>query len=155
MGLSFRKSFKISKNTRINLSKNGKIGISTGVKGARISVNAQGIRGQVNKGGFTYRKQKSWNSAVAKPIEYTKEQLLSDDKLLQKHNGKITNKAVMKLIKKSLIWFFILAIIDATIFKSTILLWIIAIGVNLVCWTTMFSLIKKWWKANKNKELLN
>ena len=43
MGFNFRKSIKVGKNTRINLSKSG-IGISGGVKGARISVNQKGTR---------------------------------------------------------------------------------------------------------------
>ena len=42
MGFTFRKSIKIGKNTRINLSSKGGVGISTGVKGARVSVNKQG-----------------------------------------------------------------------------------------------------------------
>lgn len=43
MGLRFRKSIKVGKNTRINLSKSG-VGLSTGVKGARVSVNQKGTR---------------------------------------------------------------------------------------------------------------
>jgi len=43
MGFRFRKSVKIGKNTRLNLSKSG-IGLSTGVKGARVSVNQKGTR---------------------------------------------------------------------------------------------------------------
>lgn len=43
MGLRFRKSIKIGKHTRINLSKSG-VGLSTGLPGARISVNQKGIR---------------------------------------------------------------------------------------------------------------
>lgn len=43
MSLRFRKSIKVGKNTRINLSKSG-VGVSTGVKGARVSVNQKGVR---------------------------------------------------------------------------------------------------------------
>lgn len=66
MGLSFRKSFKFGKNTRINLSKTGGIGLSTGVKGARVSVNKQGIRTQVGSNGVYYRKQYGINNNVDK-----------------------------------------------------------------------------------------
>ncbi|MBC2579980.1 DUF4236 domain-containing protein [Clostridium sp. DJ247] len=69
MGLSFRKSIKIGKNTRINLSKTGGIGISTGVKGARVSVNQNGVRTTVGTGGIQYRKDHSFkkgNTRVAK-----------------------------------------------------------------------------------------
>lgn len=60
MGLSFRKSIKIGKNTRINFSKLGGIGISTGVKGARVSVNQKGVRTTVGKDGLQYRKDYSF-----------------------------------------------------------------------------------------------
>jgi hypothetical protein len=41
MGWRFRKSIKIGKNTRINLGKHG-YSVSTGVKGARVTVNNKG-----------------------------------------------------------------------------------------------------------------
>lgn len=43
MGLRFRKSVKLGKNTRLNIGKKS-IGISTGVKGARTSINSSGRR---------------------------------------------------------------------------------------------------------------
>ena len=43
MGMRFRKSIKISKATRINLSKSG-VGFSTGVKGYRESIGPSGVR---------------------------------------------------------------------------------------------------------------
>ena len=43
MGWSFRKSIKLGKGTRLNLSKSG-IGLSTGVKGLRISKGPRGSR---------------------------------------------------------------------------------------------------------------
>ncbi|GKX65824.1 DUF4236 domain-containing protein [Inconstantimicrobium mannanitabidum] len=64
MGLSFRKSIKLTKNTRINLSKTGGIGISSGVKGARISANEQGIRATGTKDGLQYRKNVGYNDVV-------------------------------------------------------------------------------------------
>lgn len=57
MGLSFRKSIKIGKNTRINLSSKGRVGFSTGVKGARVSVNRQGAKIYGGKGALRYQKQ--------------------------------------------------------------------------------------------------
>lgn len=43
MGVRFRKSIKLGKNTRLNLSKSG-VGISTGVKGFRVSAGPKGVR---------------------------------------------------------------------------------------------------------------
>jgi len=57
MGFSFRKSIKIGKNTRINLSSKGRVGFSTGVKGARVSVNRQGAKIYGGKGALRYQKQ--------------------------------------------------------------------------------------------------
>lgn len=47
IGLTIRKSIEIGKHTRLNLFKSG-VGISTGVKGARISYNPKyGVRKSV------------------------------------------------------------------------------------------------------------
>ncbi|GAB6170299.1 hypothetical protein JCM1393_27590 [Clostridium carnis] len=62
MGFSFRKSIKIGKNTRINLSSKGGVGISTGVKGARVSINKQGAKVYGGKGALRYQKQIYSNS---------------------------------------------------------------------------------------------
>lgn len=42
MGLRIRKSFKICKGLRINVSKSG-MSVSGGVRGARVSVNTKGV----------------------------------------------------------------------------------------------------------------
>ncbi|MCH5294024.1 MAG: DUF4236 domain-containing protein [Treponema sp.] len=56
MGFRFRKSMKIGP-VRLNVSKSG-LGVSTGVKGARIGVNSKGkVYGSVGVKGMTYRKQ--------------------------------------------------------------------------------------------------
>ena len=56
MGFYFKKSKNITKNTKLNFSKSG-IGISTGVKGARVGVSSKGqIYTQVGKNGIYYRK---------------------------------------------------------------------------------------------------
>lgn len=58
MGIQFRKSKKIGNNTRMNVS-NKSIGVSTGIKGARISTNSKG-RSSINLSipgtGLRYRK---------------------------------------------------------------------------------------------------
>ncbi len=67
MGLTFRKSFKIGKNTRLNLSSKGGVGISTGVKGARISTNKKGTR--VYGGTGPVRFQKKISTVHTEPKE--------------------------------------------------------------------------------------
>lgn len=42
MGMRFRKSFKIAPGVKLNLSKRG-IGVSAGVKGARVSLIPKGV----------------------------------------------------------------------------------------------------------------
>lgn len=56
MGLSLRKSFKIGKNTNLNLSSKSGVGVSTGIKGLRISANQKGIRLYGGKGIFRFTK---------------------------------------------------------------------------------------------------
>lgn len=62
MGFRLKKSIKIGKNSKINLSKSG-IGFSTGVKGARVSVGPKGVRktASIPGTGISYTDQKSWN----------------------------------------------------------------------------------------------
>ncbi len=43
MGWQFRKSIRLGKGFRLNISKSG-IGLSGGVKGARVSVGPRGVR---------------------------------------------------------------------------------------------------------------
>lgn len=43
MVFSLRKSFKLGKNSKVNLSSGGGVGFSTGKKGARFSINKNGI----------------------------------------------------------------------------------------------------------------
>jgi len=60
MGLRIRKSIKLGKHLKINLSKSG-VSLSGGVKGARMSINTKGVRrtsiGLVGTGIY-YTKQK-------------------------------------------------------------------------------------------------
>ncbi|SCL87976.1 DUF4236 domain-containing protein [Sporanaerobacter sp. PP17-6a] len=63
MGLNIRKSTKIGKSTRLNISKSG-IGVSTGVKGFRVGVGPKGVRKttSIPGTGVYYTEQKSWGS---------------------------------------------------------------------------------------------
>jgi len=56
MGISFRRSFKIGKNTRVNVSEHGGVGISTGIKGFRMSKNKKGTRVTIGGDGILYTK---------------------------------------------------------------------------------------------------
>ena len=60
MGFSLRKSFKIGKNSKVNLSTGGVIGFSTGKKGARFSVNKNGIGFYGGKGILRFTKRISF-----------------------------------------------------------------------------------------------
>lgn len=60
MGFSLRKSIKVGKNTRVNLSNKSGIGVSKGVKGARVSVNKNGIRFYAGKGILRFTKHLSF-----------------------------------------------------------------------------------------------
>ena len=82
MGLSFRKSIKIGKNTRINLSKTGGIGISTGVKGATVSANQKGIRASAGTGGIRYSKSFSFDSSKRKKVEKA---TIDNNRMAQNH----------------------------------------------------------------------
>ena len=155
MGVFFRKSIKLGKHTRLNLSKSG-IGISTGVKGARVGINSKGkayVAGGSN--GVYFRKELGTTTKnTTNNITYTKEQIKANDKLLRKRNDEIANKAVIKLIKTCLIVYFVLAILDAATVKSGVLLWIIGIVDVIVCFGTLFNIVKKWWKANKEGKII-
>ena len=57
MGFSFRKSKKIAPGLRLNLSKSG-LGLSAGVRGARVSKNMKGeTHVSAGRGGLYYRKR--------------------------------------------------------------------------------------------------
>lgn len=56
MGLSWRKSIKLGKNLRLNLSSKSGIGLSFGIKNARASVNTKGVRLSGGKCGLRLTK---------------------------------------------------------------------------------------------------
>lgn len=60
MGFSLRKSFKVGKNSKVNVSSSSGIGFSTGRKGARISVNKNGIGFYGSKGILKFSKRISF-----------------------------------------------------------------------------------------------
>lgn len=154
MGIFLKKSIKLGKHSRLNISKSG-IGISTGIKGARIGINSKGkTYADGGKNGIYFRKQLNGN-AKNTDIEYTVDQIKANDKLLRKHNYKVCNAAVKKLIKMCLIWFFVLAIGDAAALQSTILLEVGGVIDIVICFGTMFYILKKMLKANKEGKLID
>ncbi|MGN1370190.1 MAG: DUF4236 domain-containing protein [Aristaeellaceae bacterium] len=70
MGFRFRKSVKLGKHTRINLSKSG-VGVSTGVKGFRVGVGPRGVRttASIPGTGVSYTKQHSLKGTQKKRAE--------------------------------------------------------------------------------------
>ena len=55
MGFFFRKSFRLTRGLRINLSKSG-VGLSAGVKGARIGLGPRGASVSGGKDGIYFRQ---------------------------------------------------------------------------------------------------
>lgn len=60
MGFSLRKSFKTGRNSKINLSSKSGVGFSTGVKGARVSINKNGVNFYGGRGIFRFNKHISF-----------------------------------------------------------------------------------------------
>lgn len=67
MGLRMQKTIKLGKHLNINLSKSG-VGISAGVKGARVGIGPKGVRttASIPGTGIRYTKQSSLKSSPAK-----------------------------------------------------------------------------------------
>src|SRR3989339_777536 len=63
MGFTFRKSISLGKGLRINMSKSG-VGLSTGIKGARISLTPKGTRIYGGVGPIRYQKSFSSGSNI-------------------------------------------------------------------------------------------
>ena len=61
MGFSLRKSIKLGKGIRLNLSSKSGIGVSLGTKGARASINKNGINLYGGKGIVRYTKNIGFN----------------------------------------------------------------------------------------------
>lgn len=60
MGFSWRKSIKLGKNLRLNLSSGSGLGLSFGIKNARASVNKNGVRLSGGMGGLSLTKHFSF-----------------------------------------------------------------------------------------------
>ncbi len=74
MGWNFRKSIKVGKGVRINLSKSG-VGISAGVKGLRVGANKRGVyTSQSIPGTGLYKRE-----YIAKSSEKTRKEPLSTE----------------------------------------------------------------------------
>lgn len=77
MGFGFRKSFKLGKGTRLNLSKSG-LGISYGVKGCRFSTNGKGTTFYGGANGLYYRKKFGRRSKISTSSSTMIEDVLED-----------------------------------------------------------------------------
>ena len=79
MGFGFRKSIKLGKGTKLNLSKSG-FGISYGIKGLRISTNSKGSTLYAGRKGVYYRKKltSEFNGTTNNNFTEIDEQELSD-----------------------------------------------------------------------------
>jgi len=68
MGFRFRRSVRLTKGTRLNISKSG-VGISTGVRGIRIGAGPRGTHSSVGipGTGLHYRTERAWSPAKQKP----------------------------------------------------------------------------------------
>lgn len=110
MGLNFRKSIKVGKNSRVNISKSG-IGMSTGVKGARVGVNKRGTYVAGGKNGVYYRKNLGSNSDNSDQVLYNEK----------------PSKGELFLIICSLIWNII-----KVVFYGTLLFFIIKFMIFII-----------------------
>lgn len=146
MSLFFKRSIKLGKHTRLNISKNG-IGVSTGVKGLHIGANSKGTYVSGGKDGIYYRKQLSSNKDNKIPLKNT-----MDIKDIKKYNFKIVGKAVNKLIKKC----FIFAIISFVLMALFAPLGFILLGIDMIILIgTFISLEKRCWKCNKENKFVD
>jgi predicted permease len=86
---------------------------------------------------------------------FSSDKRIGNNKLMRKRNNEICNKAVIKLIKTCLVVFFLVAIGNMFTIQSTILLWIVGIVDVIVCLIALFTIIKKWFKANKEGKIID
>lgn len=85
MGLNFRKSINIFPGVKLNLSKSG-VGVSTGVKGARVSLNSKG-------------QARTTLSVPGTGIYYTKQ--VSTKKIAKEMKEKVTGKGTKEAAKST------------------------------------------------------
>lgn len=127
LGLNIRRSVKIGKNTRLNISKSG-VGVGTGVKGARVSVGPHGVRQTVGipGTGIYYTKQQGRKKQSSPGIQGNPQTVIA--------------KALFKLT--------IIAIVIALIL-SAIGLWPISILIVFAAAAYIISVLIKMVKAAK------
>lgn len=157
MGLSYHKSVKLFGNTRLNVSKNGGVGISTGVKGARVSVNKQGIRTSVGGNGLYYRKQKSWEKKPAaaklkKQAPLTAEEIKSNPEALKQYNQNALNVVEGKAFK----WYVVVVVLAIILgaLTATIGFWVLfVIDCVVFLWFTI-SGVRRMLRYDKEGKML-
>jgi hypothetical protein len=156
MGLNFRKSIKIGKNTRINFSKTGGIGISTGTKGARVSINKKGVRTSVGTGGIRYTKSVSFKNNKSDKGEIPIKQDASQPrkpiiKTMNENNRMVQNhtEEEIKEFRKThytrhmkLLFAGLVCLIAGIIFPPILVLAVILLFLSLAC------MIKNWKRIN-------
>ena len=77
MGLRFKKSVKLGKGLKLNVSKSG-LSVSAGVKGARVSMNSKGkVKGTVGLPGTGLSYSSTLNSKSKAKANYSNIQFLS------------------------------------------------------------------------------
>lgn len=148
MGLRLIKHIKLSKHIRLNISKSG-IGISGGVKGARISYNPKtGVRRSVGipGSGIYYSDQHK--------LKNDKEVILSSNKNIKDQNYKKLSAASKKLNKISFRVFIGFFIVDLVFFKSTLLLYVIAVIEAVILIGTYIDIYKRYRICNKENKML-
>lgn len=97
MGLSFRKSFKMGP-LRVNLSGAG-VGVSAGIRGARVSVGPRGTYVTLSGGGFRY--QKKLHASPPAPRSQAVLPAVSSQKQLTVPEGHIHTASVEDLLESS------------------------------------------------------
>lgn len=165
MGLNFRKSIKIGKNTRINFSKTGGIGISTGFKGARVSINKKGIRTSVGAGGIRYTTSHSFNRNKKQRLDNFKKlsrlqsnkHILStawrkatiDNKMLQNHTQEEINEFRKTHYTRHLKLMF--AAFICGLFSIAFIPLLLVTFMLLLC--SVFCMIKNWKRINNEYKI--
>jgi len=99
---TFRKSIKVAPGVRVNISKNGGLGVSVGVKGARVAVNAKEVRTTLSIPGTGIQKTDRHVYRKKSKEENKTHNKLSDDELaltvknqeVELVDGKFTGKLV-------------------------------------------------------------
>lgn len=156
MGLRFTRHIKLGKHLRLNISKSG-VGISGGVKGARISYNPKtGVRESVGipGTGIYYSEQHKVNSKSkgASNLRQSNIDVTNNGESLnvKDYNNKKLNAANNKLFKNCLKIFFGCLVLDAFTFKSVLIMEIVAV-IEVVAYVgTFISMSKKIKECNRD-----